>query len=300
MDEDIIKKYVKAGDIAKRVRTEAAKKSKPGMKLVELANYIEQRIRELGGEPAFPVNLSVNNIAAHYTPVIDDEATIPDNAVLKIDIGVHVDGYIADTAISVTFNPAYESLLEASEKALERALEIVKPGVKVSEIGKIIEETIVSMGYKPIRNLTGHSMDRYIIHSGLTIPNYWDKSAGWRLTNGAYAIEPFATTGIGLVREDNVVTIFSLRTGKPRTRLSFTEKKIVDYVWNTRKRLPFCERWLKSMVSSLDGLRNTISGLIRKGVVTVYPVLVEKTNGIVAQFEHTILISGKDVIVTTL
>lgn len=301
LSEGVIKKYVKAGEIAKKVREEALRIAKPGMKLLDLADYIENRIRELGGEPAFPANLSLNSIAAHYTPVIDDDQVIPENAVLKIDLGVHVDGYIADTATTISFNPAFESLLEASRKALERAIDIVKPGVKASDVGKVIEDTIVSYGFKPIRNLTGHSIDRFMIHAGLSIPNFWDRSASWRFTDGVYAIEPFATTGVGFVREGSVATIFSLRTGKPRSRLSLFEKKVVEWIWGTRRSLPFCERWLKGVIeSSTSGIRNVISMLLRKGIVNIYPILVEKSNGVVAQFEHTILIHGREVIVTTL
>ena len=148
MEDEEIKKLKEAGRIAKIVREEAAKIAKPGMKLLELAELIEKRIRELGGEPAFPVNLSLNEVAAHYTPVVDDKITIPDNSILKIDIGVHVDGYIADTATTVTFNPALEGLVEATSRALEKALEVVKPGIRANEIGKVIEETIKNVVMK--------------------------------------------------------------------------------------------------------------------------------------------------------
>lgn len=297
ISEDIVKMYLKAGEIAKRVREEALSKVRPGMKLLDLAVFIENRIRELGGEPAFPVNLSLNNIAAHYTPVIDDKLVLTDNDILKIDIGVHVNGYIADTAASISFNPAYEPLIEASRTALERALEIIKPGIKANEIGRVIEETIKSYGYKPIKNLTGHSIDQYIIHSGYTIPNYYNRFVMWRFREGAYAIEPFATTGVGMIREGNIVTIFSLK--KSRGRLSGIEKRIVEDVWKARRTLPFCERWLTIYSRSIKDLRNALKNLIKKKILDVYPVLVERANGLVSQFEHTVLITGKEIIITT-
>ncbi len=298
IDEEIVKKYRKAGEIAKRVREEAVSKVKPGMKLIDLANYIENRIRELGGEPAFPANLSINHVAAHYTPVADDEQVLSDNDVLKIDLGVHVDGYIADTAATVTFNPVYEPLLEASREALEKALEVIRPGVRVNEVGRIIEEAIKSYGYKPIKNLTGHSMDQYIIHSGYTIPNYYDWLVRWKFEEGAYAVEPFATNGAGMVKEGNLATIFSLR--KVRGRFTGIEKRIVDEIWRSRRTLPFCERWLTSYTGSVEGVRNVLKSLIRKRILHVYPILIERAGGVVSQFEHTVLITGKDVIVTTL
>ncbi len=300
LSEEDIKKYIKAGSIAKNVREEVYRVVKPGTRLYDIAEYVENRIRELGGEPAFPTNISINDIAAHYTPSIDDRQVIPDNSVVKIDLGVHVDGYIADTAVTISFNPAYEPLLEASEKALEKALDIIRPGIKLSEIGRVIEDTITSYGYKPIRNLMGHSIDRYLIHSGVSIPNYYEKSVETKLVDGVYAIEPFATNGVGLVGEGSVVTIFSLIGYRPRARLTSVEKKIVNWVWSTRKTLPFCERWLRHLAASVDGLRNAIGALIRRGLLHVYPILVEKKHGIVSQFEHTVVIYGREVIVTTM
>lgn len=297
-DEEI-KKLIRAGEIAKRVREEAERVAEPGMKLLELAGIIENKIIELGGAPAFPVNLSINEIAAHYTPIINDDTRIPDGAILKIDIGVHIDGYIADTATTITFNPAYEGLLEASRKALGKALENIAPGVKANTIGKIIEETITSMGYKPIKNLTGHSIGHYQIHSGKSIPNFHDLFSRWSFTDGVYAIEPFATDGAGYVREGAIATIYSLRKTRLRGRITPQEKLFYQRVWDERKTLPFCERWYRNVARSIEGLRTTLKLMYSHGLLIIYPVLIEKAGGMVAQFEHTFIISGKDVIITT-
>lgn len=298
MEEEEIKKLLEAGRIARIVREEASVKAKPGMKLLELAEFIENRIIELGGQPAFPVNLSINDIAAHYTPVIDDEKIIPDNAVLKIDIGVHVDGYIADTATTITFNPALEGLVESTYKALEKALEIIRPGIRVNEIGKVIEETIRSMGYKVIKNLSGHSIDRYLIHSGKSIPNYYEVFNRIKLEEGVYAIEPFATTGEGYVKNGNIITIYSLR--KIPKKLPQSMMKIVNKIWRERKTLPFCERWYKILYDNVETLRNILHMLRKKNIVVEYPILVEKGKGMVSQHEHTIVINKKDIIIITL
>jgi methionyl aminopeptidase len=298
LSDEEIKKLLEAGRIARIVREEAARIARPGMKLVDLANYVEKRIRELGGEPAFPTNLSINEVAAHYTPYIGDETIIPENAVLKIDLGVHVDGYIADTATTVSFNPAYESLLEASRVALEKALETVRPGIRVNEIGRVIEETIKSYGYKPIKNLSGHSIDRYMIHAGKSIPNYNDLFTRWRISDGVYAIEPFATNGVGLVREGEEAYIYSL-IPRRRVRLTSVEWKLYRRIWDERRTLPFCERWYIDMFNNVEGLRNTLMLMYRHGVIYAYPVLIERGKGLVSQFEHTFIVNGKDIIVTT-
>lgn len=297
LDDEAVKKLIRAGEIARRVREEAARRVKPGMKYLELADYVERRIRELGGEPAFPTNIGVNHVAAHYTPVVGDDKRIPDNSVVKIDLGVHVDGYIADTAVTVSFNPAYEGLLEASRKALEAALEEVKPGVRVNVIGRVIENTIRSMGYKPIKNLSGHSIGQYMIHSGKSIPNYNDLFTRWKLVDGVYAIEPFATDGVGLVYNGDTTTIYSIVS--LRGRLSTIEKRIVNRIWMERKALPFCERWYVRLAGSVQGFRNIIQSLTRKHILHGYPILIEKGHGMVSQFEHTFIIYKGEVIITT-
>ncbi len=267
------------------------------MKLLELAEYVEKRIKELGGEPAFPTNIGVNEVAAHYTPIIDDDKRIPEGSVVKIDLGVHVDGYIADTAVTVSFNPVYEDLLEASRRALEEALNIIKPGIRANVIGKVIEETIKSMGFKPIKNLSGHSIDRYMIHSGKSIPNYNDLFTRWKLVDGVYAVEPFATNGVGLVYEGRTITIYALLSR--HARLSSIEKKLVEKIWAERRSLPFCERWYKDLFSTVNGLRNALNMLRRKRILHGYPILIEKGGGMVSQFEHTFIIYKGEVIVTT-
>uniref|UniRef100_A0A7C4JM63 Methionine aminopeptidase n=1 Tax=Staphylothermus marinus TaxID=2280 RepID=A0A7C4JM63_STAMA len=289
----------RAGYIARVVLEDASRIVKPGSKLIDIAQYIENRIRELGGEPAFPVNIGVNDIAAHYTPVFNDQLVIPDNSIVKIDVGVHIDGYIADTALTISFNPIYEGLVEASRKALEKVIEFVKPGVKTGFLGKVIEETISSMGYKVIKNLGGHGIERYTIHTGVVIPNHHDPFNLHKLTDGVYAIEPFATNGKGYVRETDTVTIYSLR--KYRRAGSDNDTRIlIETIWSSRRTLPFCERWYINTLSSPTSVRKAIESLDRMGLIHRYPVLVEIGGGMVSQFEHTFVIHEREVYVTTL
>ncbi len=301
MDEEELSYYIRAGEIAARVRDYAEQVVKPGMSILELAELVEKKIIELGGKPAFPCNISINHEAAHRTPVIGDKLVLPDGAVVKIDIGVHVEGYIADTAITVSFNPRFEDLVYAVHEALEKALEIVAPGVKFGQVGKVVEEVLKSHGYKPIRNLSGHSLGRYMIHAGESIPNYHDVLSLRRFKPGqAYAIEPFGTNGKGLVKESKHVTIFALwKTGKVKG-ITSNERKLLDAIKHRFKTLPFTERWLVDVFNGDVGLlRTSIEKLWKRRILLGYPILVEAGNGMVAQFEHTIVVLDKEVIVTT-
>ena len=302
MDEEVVKSYIRAGEIAARVRDEAARSLKPGTRLLEFCERVESRIREMGGEPAFPCNISINEVAAHYTPLTGDEAVVPEASVVKIDVGVHVDGYIADTAVTVTFDERWEPLLEAVREALEKALETVRPGTRFAETGRVIAETIQRHGFKPIVNLGGHSLARYRVHAGESIPNAYEPLARGRYSTGrAYAIEPFGTNGEGLVREEpSIVAIYSLARTGLRRRLSEAEKRILSTVQQRYRTLPFAERWLSDVVPDVEVLRRSLRRLARMGFLTQYPVLIERRGGMVAQFEHTVLITDEgEVIVTT-
>jgi methionyl aminopeptidase len=300
LTEDDIEKYICAGRIACLVARDAERYVKPEVKLLDLANYIESKIKELGGEPAFPVNISINNIAAHYTPLPRDETIIPSEAVVKIDIGVHVDGYIADTAITVSLSDRYSLLVESVKQALEKALANVVPGKKFSEVGALIEKVVKDHGFKPVYNLSGHNIDRYLIHAGETIPNFNDRLNFGKFQVGrVYAIEPFATNGVGFVVETSTITIYALKYNPKKIRsLTRDTYSIYMLIYNSRKTLPFAKRWYKVNDISAQ-IDNVLNELHRNNLLIQYPVLIEKSNGIVVQFEHTVLIDNKGSVTIT-
>jgi methionyl aminopeptidase len=286
----VFENYVNAGKIASMVRENTRKKNHIGRTLFEICESIENEIMSLGGSPAFPVNVSLNEIAAHYTAEPNDQIKVKDTDVLKIDIGVHIDGYIADTAVTVSYNPKYEHLVNIVELTLSEAIKVAKFNTKSSEIGKTIENTIINNGLKPIQNLSGHSLDQYIVHAGKSIPNIKTLGSSFSLVNNQpYAIEPFVTTkdGLGIVYEGKIKNIFSLISRKP-TKDKDSDNFIVS-LWNRFKTLPFALRWLVKDYDEL-ALRKTIEHLIKRKNIRSYPILVEGNNKIVSQAEHTIFI----------
>ncbi len=300
----MVRKYLRAGWIASTVLEETVKRVEPGARVLDVCEYAERRIRELGGEPAFPCNLSVNEEAAHYTPLIGDEKRIPEDSVVKVDLGVHVDGYIADTAATVDLSGRYESLLEAAREALEKALERVAPGTPIVEVSRVIASVIRSKGFRPIRNLTGHSLGRYLVHAGDVIPNVPDEPVPGSFQPGrAYAIEPFATNGEGVVREKEPITIYSLNPERPSlraARLRQEERRLLAEITQRFRTLPFTERWLDPQrYGGVDKLRLHLRKLWRTRMLIGYPVLVEAAGGMVSQFEHTVLVLKDGVIITT-
>jgi methionyl aminopeptidase len=292
--------YLRAGKIASEVREGARKKYHVGSTLLEICESVESQIRGMGTEPAFPVNTSLNDIAAHYTAEPNDSTTVKEGDVLKIDIGVQIDGYIADTAVTVCYDPKYESLVKAAEAALAEAVRAARANTKAGDIGRVIEATITKFGFRPIRNLSGHSLQQYTVHAGKSIPNIWTRGSSFALLpNEAYAIEPFVTTkdGQGVVYEGKMRNIFGITSRKPVK--DEEADKLLDLIWSRYRTLPFAMRWLTDRYDEKD-VRRLMETLIKKKNVHSYPILVEGHGKVVVQAEHTLIPSESSVSVITL
>jgi methionyl aminopeptidase len=283
-------KHREAGEILAEVRDEAAEMVEVGVSHLEVAEWAEDRIRELGGQPAFPVNISIDEEAAHATPSIDDDSTFGEEMV-NLDIGVAVDGWLADTAVTVDLS-GNEDLKEASAEALDAALDVVEAGVQTGEIGAAVEEVIDGYGYNPVVNLTGHGLGHWEQHTTPNIPNR-AVSQGVELEVGdVVAIEPFATDGGGKVGEGSDEEIFALeREASVRNRQA---RQALDQITEEFKTLPFATRWLDT-----DRAEMALRRLKRNDIVHGYPVLKEEEGCLVSQKEHTIIVTEDGCEVTT-
>ena len=279
-----------AGEILAQVREEAAERVEVGASHLEVAEWAEERTQELGGEPAFPVNISIDEEAAHATPSIDDESTFGEEMV-NLDIGVHVDGWLADTAVTVDLsdNP---DLAEAPEAALEAALELVEDGVSTGDIGARIEEVIDDYGYNPVVNLTGHGLAHWEQHTPPNIPNRAVSQSVELEAGDVVAIEPFATDGSGKVGEGNETEIFALE--HERSVRNRDAREALDQITEQFRTLPFATRWL-----DVDRPEMALRRLERQNVVHSYPVLKEDAGNLVSQKEHTVIVTEDGCEVTT-
>ena len=297
MDQKEIETLKKAGKIASQTVTYARSFIKKDMNLLEIAETIESKILELGAKPAFPVNLSINETAAHATPAHNDEQTA--FGLLKVDIGVHLDGLIADTAFSIDLEDLEENkeLIEAAESSLQAALEEVQKNkeLPLRKIGSTISDTMKKKGATPIINLSGHSIDHYDLHAGITIPNY-DNAQEKTLEPGLYAIEPFSTSGSGSVKDSKPSGIYNITDEERPVRDPFA-REVLKFIKEEYVTLPFCSRWIvkKFGTRALIALKRIEDA----GITHHYAQLVEASKHKVAQAEHSILITDKEVIITT-
>lgn len=295
LSDEELQAYRNVGKILAEVREQVRPMVKPGVRLLEIAEKAEELIRQKGAKPAFPCNVSVNEIAAHYSPPATDATVIKEGDMVKVDIGAHLDGYIADTAFTVATGEKAE-MVQVVERALEAAISVIKPGIDAGEIGKAVEEVATAAGLKPIRNLTGHSLARWDLHAGITIPNVKEETGQKLKAGDVLAIEPFVTDGAGYVEDQKKVYIFRYLRDMP-TRLRMSRELLRD-IKREYNELPFAERWLAKRMSKLR-LELTLRELTGIGALWPYYVLAERAKGKVAQAEHTVMVTEQGCEVTT-
>jgi methionyl aminopeptidase len=295
--EEDLNKYRLAGKIAREVREEVKNSIREGVPIIDICEMVEELTRKKGGKPAFPCNVSVNEVAAHYTSPPKDKQTIPEKSIVKVDVGVHIDGYIADTATTVCFDPEYDDMVDTAEEALAKAVEILRPGLSVSRFGKAIQKVIKTRGFKPVSNLTGHLIRRYLIHAGKSLPNVFNISTSRIKEGEVYGVEPFVTMAGAAGKVENMREAHIFRYVKSKSLKNPEAKRLLDYIRKNFMTLPFTERWLTKFMSS-SSYRKAFSELLSLKAVVGYPVFVETSRKVVAQAEYTVMIvqEGCDVL----
>jgi methionyl aminopeptidase len=276
---DDLDRWREAGRIAAGARELGLRLTKPGARRRDVADAIEAHIRDAGAQPAFPTNLSRNDEAAHYTPSLDDEAVFVAGDLVKVDVGAHLDGAIADTAdtVEVGGSRRWEGLVRAAREGLREGIARVRPGVPVDEVSRAIAGAIRARGLKPIEDLTGHSIERYLLHAGKAIPNVPGASVATLEEGEVVAIEPFATNGDGRIANGPFGNIARFRSD-PGPKDPELARLFARF-----RTLPFAVRW-----AARDEEQAALKRARR--FLQTYPVFLERGHGWVAQAEHTVLV----------
>ncbi len=279
-----------SGRITATARETCKKLVQAGVRLEKVALEAETIIRDMGGEPAFPAQLSRNNIAAHYCSPPNDKTEAQADDIIKMDMGTHVDGWVTDSATTIDLRDGKNSLLvKATEMALENAISVMKSGASITEIGRQIESTIKMMGFSPIYNLTGHGVARYCIHCKPSIPNYPDPQATSLRAGQMIACEPFACDGRGAIEEQGTAEVFMLLRTPSARDFKKLPPDIADAIDKTQK-LPFARRTLLRHLGSEKKVEQALKLLHKTKLITGFPPLIEKPGVRVAQTEHTMVI----------
>ena len=297
--------YEKPGKIVSKVRGMAVNKVEENMKVLDLVEFVEEEIKKLGGEPAFPCNISINEITAHYTSPHNDQSILRMGDLVKIDLGAHIDGYIADSAVTVLVggdgaeSSMFHSnldvdlqlkMIETAQEALENAISVIKSGVELGKIGKVVEDTVTAKNLSPISNLSGHSIDRWILHSGLSIPNVKGENKHRIMEGDVLAIEPFVTNGVGRVTDMKEAYIFRFLRDRPLRMVQ--ARKLLDFIEQNFKNLNFAERWVQNRFNGRQ-FNLAMKQLISSRALYPFHLLKEKSDARVAQAEHTVIVESE-------
>lgn len=290
--------YKRSGRITNQVKGLVPSEVKPGVPFLEVCDFVRHEVESRGGRLAFPTGIGVNQVTAHFAPQDGDDSVFKESDLVKVDFGVHVEGYVTDTSVSVTLNPEFNLLLEATQRALEAAIDAARRGTRTGEIGRIIHHEATRFGFKTIENLTGHTVDRYTVHAGKSIPNLYMSGLQELKTGDVFAIEPFLTLGsaAGYVVDAPSKTIFSVTA---RKKVGSSElDAFAEKVWTERKTLPFSPRWYSAEYGR-EKLNGIITKLVAKKILRAYPTLVEASGNPVAQFEHTMALDESGLVLLT-
>lgn len=281
-----IEKWRKAGRISAEALQYGLSLMKKGVPVLEVCDAVDNKIISLGAQPSFPAQISLNHVAAHYCCPADDK-TLLESQVAKLDVGAHVDGIPGDNAATVDLGGSNSDLVKAANKALDAAIKIVKAGTMLTEIGRVIQSEITSFGFAPIRNLSGHGLAKSELHSSPTVPNFANNDRTMLESGQIIAIEPFATTGEGVIVEGNSAEVF-MQIGKKPVR-DMGARQILAEI-ETYQNLPFAKRWLTKKFPAIK-VEMALRQLQMAGAVQGFPPLVERAHGLVSQAEHTLLVT---------
>lgn len=313
---------IKGGKIHQTVNNHIKNIIKPNISLIDLANNIENKIKDLTNYKstiplnsgiAFPTGLSINNCVAHWTPKINNTRILLENDVIKIDYGIHINGSIIDSAFTHTFNSKYNTLLESSRTSTDIAIKLCRPDMLLGEIGKEIEENMCSYeieldnkiyNIKPVKSLCGHLINKYEIHGDKIIPNIYLKDYNKRInSNEFYAVETFATTGTGETYEDvNDCSHYMINytNNLKKCDIPNNSQNMYKFIIKYFNTLAFCDRWIigKSLKKNKNNeiledtnLNKYLNNLHKAKIVNLYPPIYDTDRkSYSAQFEETIYV----------
>jgi methionyl aminopeptidase len=287
--QEDLEKIREVGKMSSEAIIYAAKMVKPGAKLLDIANSAESFLKEKGFGPAFPLNLSINDQAAHYTPSLGDEKVFSEGDLVKVDFGAEKNGFLGDGAITVDLSGKHKEMMDTAEKALDAAIGVVRHGVSVCDVGKAIAEVVEAAGYVPVKNLGGHGIKVHDLHAELFIPNYDNADFTILEENMVIAIEPFITTGKGFVTDSDICEIYSY-VGEGQVRLP-EARAILEYISKNNSTEPFAVRWLSNLAGSKFRLYAAIAELANAGAIEPSPTLIEVSKGNIAQAEAQMVVT---------
>jgi methionyl aminopeptidase len=300
MEQQKLENLRTAAQCHKQVTSKVKNMLKPNTKYIDICEVAEAEIKSFFTQDnlqhglAFPVGISVNNIAAHDSANPNDTRTLKKGDIVKIDCGVHVNGHIIDSAFTYAIeNTKYDKLIEATREGTYTGIKLAGADARINDISAGIQEVIESYDVKPISNLCGHNIKPYIIHGGKFVSSVKSTNPESEIMEAGecFAIETFASTGMGFVVTDSTIPCnhYMKNPEAPFTNLKLNNsKRLLSHINKYKTTLPFSSRWLNDTFGS--SYRFGLNDLVNNSLILDYPALTDKKGSYTSQLEHTIYI----------
>ncbi|EAS66866.1 proliferation associated protein [Dictyostelium discoideum AX4] len=305
----VVDSYNAAGIIANNAIKHVISKCVVGALVVDICQYGDDFIeaeaaktftkrKNLEKGIAFPTCVSVNNCVGHFSPLKGNTRTLKQGDVVKIDLGCHIDGYIAVGAHTIIIgNTSAESMtgkvadaICAAHYALEAALRMIRPGKTSNEVTQVIEKISDMYGVTSVSGILSHELKRFIIDGEKVIFSKNEPSQKIQTyefqENEVYCIDIVMSTGEGKAREEaDRPTIYRRNLDSTYKLKSKASRDFKDQIVKRYSALPFPLRNFDEKVSKLG-----LVELVEHQVLAAYPVLFDRSGCEVVQFKTTVLV----------
>ncbi|KAL9242589.1 hypothetical protein vseg_016575 [Gypsophila vaccaria] len=311
---EVVTKYKTAAEILNKALNLVVSECKPKAKIVDLCEKGDAFIREQTGSMyknakkkiergvAFPTCISVNNVVCHYSPLASDESVIEEGDVVKVDMGCHIDGFIATAAHThvvqdgpVTGRKA--DVIAATNAAAEVALRLVRPGKKNKDVTEAIQKVAAAYDCKIVEGVLSHQLKQFVIDGNKVVlsvssPEMRVDDAEFE-ENEVYAVDILASTGDGKPRmlDEKQTTVYKRAVDKNYHLKMKTSRFIFSEINQKFPILPFTARALEEKRARLG-----LVECVNHELLQPYPVLHEKPGDFVAHIKFTVLLmpNGSD------
>jgi len=304
---EVVDKYKASAEIANRVLLKVIENIQPGKKVVEICSFgdklIEDSLTNLWTKfkrgVAFPTCISINNCVGHNSPLPNDNQIINDGDLVKIDLGVHIDGFISTTAHTMIAGQTgpekvvtgrIADVVCAAYFAAECALRLLRPGKTNKDVTEIISKVSDIFKCKPLEGVLSHQMKRFVIDANKVIINKTDLENQVETitfeTNEVYGLDIVMSTGEGKAKEtESKTTVYKRAVDQNYSLKMKNSRYVYSEIVKRFGTLPFTLRALDEKRG-----RHGITELVKHDLVQPYPVLYEKQGEYVAHFKFTVLI----------
>lgn len=315
---NVVSKYREAANIVNRALQALAPQCLPGADITTLCNSGDQLIEQgLAGVftsvpiekgIAVPTSIAVNHVCGYFSPLAEESSVLQDGDLVKIEMGVHIDGFIANAATSVVVGASTENkvngpkadVLLAAYNSIQAALRMIKPGFTNNQVTEVFSKISSDFHVNVLEGILSHEVKQHVIDGNKVIigKEIFDQHVEDFTfeNNTAFVLDVIISTGEGKPKESEVRTTVYQRALE--TTYSLKLKSSRAFLSEVNRRFPTLLFSLRSFADQRNA-RVGVSECLNHNMLYSFPVLTEKPGDLVAQFKVTLLVLETGTIVIT-